>query len=192
MARNFTVVSADAFETLQLNAGVLLTTFDPANPVTPDDSAILATTTGGINIVCKPTYSDLAEDIDNVPNGMKEMMHLDYWDCNIGFTSLKFNAANTKWALGSADVDSTNKGYTVVKPRYKLSQDDFSAIYWVGDMANGGLAAVKLDNAISSSGLSIQTTKNGKGQSQQTITGHPSIDAQDVVPMEFYFIPPET
>lgn len=191
MARNFTIVSSDAFDTLQLDAGVLLTSFDPADPETPDDDDIIATTTGGINIVCQPTYSDLAEDVDNVPNGMKEFMHLDSWDCNIGFTSLKFNAANTKWALGSADVEEKT-GYTLVKPRQKLNQSDFSAIYWVGDMANGGLAAVKLFNAISSSGLSIQTTKNGKGQNQQTITGHPSIDAQDVVPMEFYFIPPES
>lgn len=188
--RNFTVISADAFDTLQLDAGVVLTAFDPANPTTPENDAILATTTGGINIVCQPTYSDLAEDVDNAPNGMKEFMHLDSWDCNIGFTSLKFNAANTKWALGAADVEQKT-GYTIVKPRRDLSQSDFSDIYWAGNMANGGIAAVKLMNAISSAGLNIQTTKNGKGQSQQTITGHPSVSAQDVVPMEFYFIPPE-
>ena len=45
-------------------------------------------------------------------------------------------------------------------------------------------------NAISSDGLSIQTTKNGKGQSTQTISGHPSVTAPDVVPMEFYDIDP--
>jgi len=185
----FTTISADAFDTLQLDAGVLLTKFNPANPVRPDSDDIIATTTGGIQVTCKPTYSDLAEDVDNAQNGLKEYMHLDSWECSIGFTSLKFNGDNTKWALGSADK-TAGTGYTKVVPRRNLSQDDFSTIWWVGDKANGGAVAVKLLNAISSDGLSIQTTKNGKGQSTQTIFGHPSVTAPDVVPMEFYDIDP--
>ena len=34
----YTKISADAFQELQLNAGVLLSTFDPANPAAPADS----------------------------------------------------------------------------------------------------------------------------------------------------------
>lgn len=185
----FTTLSSDAFDTLQLDAGVLLTRFNPANPVRPSSDDIIATTTGGIQVTCKPTYSDLAEDVDNAQNGLKEYMHLDSWECSIGFTSLKFNGDNTKWALGSADKTAST-GYTKVVPRRNLSQSDFSTIWWVGDKANGGAVAVKLMNAISSDGLSIQTTKNGKGQSTQTISGHPSVSAPDVVPMEFYDIDP--
>jgi len=48
------------------------------------------------------------------------------------------------------------------------------------------MVAVKLINALSTGGFSLQTTKNGKGQISLTITGHVSINAQDVVPMEFY------
>lgn len=185
----FTTLPADAFDTLQLDAGVLLTKFNPANPVRPDSDDILATTTGGINVVCKPTYSDLAEDVDNAMNGLKEYKHLDSWECSISFTSLKFNGDNTKWALGSADK-TEGTGYTKVVPRRNLDQSDFSTIWWVGDKANGGAVAVKLMNALSSDGLSIQTTKNGKGQSTQTISGNPSVTAPDVVPMEFYDIDP--
>ena len=71
----FTTLSSDAFDTLQLDAGVLLTKFNPANPVRPDSDDIIATTTGGIQVTCKPTYSDLAEDVDNPQNGLKEYMH---------------------------------------------------------------------------------------------------------------------
>jgi hypothetical protein len=68
-----------------------------------------------------------------------------------------------------------------------LKQTDFTpAIWWVGDKANGGYAAIKLLNALSSGGLSIQTTKRGKGQTAVTLTGYVSINAQGVVPMEFY------
>ncbi|MBR4550595.1 MAG: hypothetical protein IKO83_11865 [Oscillospiraceae bacterium] len=60
----------------------------------------------------------------------------------------------------------------------------------MGDKANGGAYAVKLMHALSNGGLSIQSTKNGKGQNAVTLMGHVSIHAQDVVPMEFYELDP--
>lgn len=183
----FTQVSEDAFEALQLDAGVLLSKFDPASPVKPASEDIIATTTGGINVVCAPTYSDFGEDVDNVPNNMMEFKHLDGWDCSMSFSSIKFNAANTRWALGAAD-STAGSGYTRITPRRDLDLGDFGDIWWVGDKANGGAYAVKLLNALSTGGLNIQSTKNGKGTNQMTIMGHVSINAQDVMPMEFYDI----
>ena len=186
----FTVVSTDAFDELQLDAGVLLSTFDIAHPYTePSDSAIIATTTGGINPVCAPTYEDLAEDVDNVPNNMMEFKKLSGWDCSMSFSSIKFNAENIAWSLGAADTTSAT-GYTKIVPRRNLAQTDFDDIWWVGDKANGGAVAIKLLNALSTGGLNIQTTKNGKGTNAITLTGHVSIDAQDTMPMEFYDIDP--
>jgi hypothetical protein len=186
----YSVISVDAFDALQLDAGVLLTNFDVTNPyVTPASEDILATTTGGINPTCVPQYSDLAEDVDNVPNGMKEFKHLDGWEAKMAFTSIKFNAANTKWALGAADTELLENGVTKITPRKDLKQTDFQDLWWVGDKANGGAYAIKLLNALSTGGLNIQSSKNGKGTNQVEVTGHPSIDAQDVMPMEIYDIP---
>ena len=189
----FTVIATDAFDALQVDAGVLLTNFDPSNPYkTPESSDILATTTGGVNPTCAPTYSDYGEDVDNVPNNMMEFKHLDGWEAKMAFSSIKFNAANTKWALGAADTELLENGVTKIKPRRDLSQSDFADLWWVGDKANGGAYAIKLLNALSTSGLNIQSTKNGKGTNQIEVTGHVSIDAQDVMPMEIYDIPAET
>ncbi len=187
----FTQIAEDAFDALQLDAGVLLSTFDPANPVKPESADIIATTSGGINPVCEPTFSDFGEDVDNVPNNMMEFKHLDGWNCTMSFTSLKFNAANTKWALGAAD-ETTGAGFTKIVPRRNLKTDlsDFSDVWWVGDKANGGAFAVRLMNALSTGGLNIQSTKNGKGTSGVTLTGHVSIKAQDTMPMEFYDFDP--
>ena len=188
----FTVISTDAFDALQVDAGVLLTSFDPSNPyVTPASEDILATTTGGINPTCAPTYSDYGEDVDNVPNNMMEFKHLDGWEAKMAFSSIKFNAANTKWALGAADTELLSNGVTKVKPRRDLAQSDFQDLWWVGDKANGGAYAIKLLNALSTGGLNIQSTKNGKGTNSIEVTGHVSINAQDVMPMEIYDIPPE-
>ena len=186
----FTLVSEDAFEELQLDAGVLLSTFDISSPYTePASGSIIATTTGGINPVCAPTYEDLAEDVDNVPNNMKEFKKLSGWDCSMSFSSIKFNAENIRWSLGAADTTS-GTGYTKIVPRRDLDQSDFRDIWWVGDKANGGAVAIKLINALSTGGLNIQTTKNGKGTNAMTLTGHVSINNQSTMPMEFYDIAP--
>jgi hypothetical protein len=131
----------------------------------------------------------LAEDVDNVPNGMKEFKHLDSWEAKMAFTSIKFNAANTKWALGAADTELLENGVTKITPRKDLKQTDFQDLWWVGDKANGGAYAIKLLNALSTGGLNIQSSKNGKGTNQVEVTGHPSIAAQNVMPMEIYDIP---
>lgn len=186
----FTRIAEDAFDQLQTDAGVILVDFDPANPVEPQSEDIIATTTGGINVVCQPSFSDFGEDVDNVPLNMMEFKHLDSWDCHMSFTSLKFNAANTKLALGAAD-QTTATGYRKIAPRRDLKLTDFTdALWWVGDKANGGAYAVCLKNALSTGGLSIQTGKNAKGTSPMEIYGHVSASAQDEMPMEFYEIDP--
>lgn len=184
----FTVIPQDTFDGLQLDAGVLLNTFDPATPTAPDDEDIICATTGGITVACVPTFSDLGEDVDNVPNNMKELKHLDGWDCTMSTTSLGTSPALIKMALGCADIDSTDTSKIV--PRADLKQSDFSDIWWVGDRADGGMVAVQLKNALSTGGFSLQTTKNGKGQIALAITGHVSISAQKEVPMVFYSADP--
>ena len=82
-----TKIPQNTFEGLQVDAGVLLTTFDPTDPEITD-AAIICATTGGITVSCVPTYSDYGEDVDNCPNNMKELKRLDSWECKISTTSL--------------------------------------------------------------------------------------------------------
>lgn len=179
----FTKIPQSTFNALQLDAGVLLKTFNPASP-NVQDTDIICATTGGVNPSCVPTFSDFGEDVDNAPNNMKEFKHLDGWDCSIATTALGTSPALIKMALGCADIDGLDS--TKIVPRASLSQDDFTDIWWVGDKANGGFVAIKLKNALSTGGFSLQTTKNGKGTVALTITGHVSINAPSEVPMEFY------
>lgn len=189
----FTKVASDAFESLQLDAGVLLSAFDPENPyVAPTDSTIIAITTGGINTVCEPTYEDFGEDVDNVPNNMMEFKKLTGWNCTMGFSSIKFNAANVAWSLGASTTSTLANGVKKIVPNRDLALADFADIWWVGDKANGGAFAVRLINALSTGGLNIQSNKNGKGTNAVTLTGHVSINSQSVMPMEFYDIPPQS
>lgn len=178
----FSKISQEAFDEFQVDAGVLLNSFNTEAPELVDENIICATT-GGINPTCVPTYSDWGEDVDNVPNGMKELMRLDGWETTLGFNALNTTPAVIRMALGAADVDVSSGKIT---PRRELKDTDFSDVWWVGDRSDGGLVAIRLINALSTSGFSLQTTKNGKGQIAVTLAGHVSIKEQDVVPMEFY------
>lgn len=186
----FTAIPKDTFEQLQLDAGVILKTFDIENIPEDITKDILCATTGGINATCVPTYSDLGEDVDNCPVNMKELKHLDSWEAKLSFTGLGTGRDLIKWTLGAADIDTATP--QAIKPRRDLKQDDFADIWWVGDRADGGLVAIKLINALSTGGFSIQTTKSGKGQTSVELTGHVSIDEQDTMPMEFYSMDPES
>lgn len=180
----FTVVPQDAFNDLQVDAGVLLKTFNPASPAAPQDEDIICATTGGINVVCTPTFSDYGEDVDNVPNNMMEFKHLDGWDCSMSTTCLGTSPELIRMSLGAADINADTGAIT---PRRNLLQSDFQdSIWWVGDKADGGMVAVELKHALSTGGFSLQTTKNGKGQISLTLTGHVSLSAQDTMPMVFY------
>lgn len=116
----FTIISQEAFPQIQADAGVILNKFDPENPKAPADADIVTATTGGINVVCTPTYSDWGEDIDNVPDDMKEFKHLDGWECTFSFTALGTSPEAIRLVLGSADITG-NK----VAPRRDLKQTDF-------------------------------------------------------------------
>lgn len=180
----FTVIPENTFSELQLNAGVLLNKFTPANATAPADEDIICATTGGITVSCIPTFSDLGEDVDNCPKNTKELKHLDGWDCKMSTTALGTSPANIKLSLGCADVDGTDT--TKIVPRVDLAQSDFSDIWWVGDRADGGMVAIQLKNALSTGGFSLKTTDNGKGQITVELTGHVSIKNQSEVPMVFY------
>ena len=179
----FTIIPQDTFDELQLDAGILLNTFNPASPDVQDEDIVCATT-GGITVACVPTFSDFGEDVDNCPNNTKELKHLDSWDCGLSTTALGTSPELIKLQLGAADIDGTNQ--SLIKPRRDLAQTDFAHLWWVGDKVGGGFVAVKILNALSDGGFSLQTTKNGKGTNSLSIKGHVSIEDQDTIPMEFY------
>lgn len=180
MAGKFTKIPTDTFESLQTDAGVLLKSFEPSTAAFDEDDIITATT-GGITASCVPTYSDMGEDVDNCPNGMLELMNLDGWECRLGFTALSFKAESIKLALGCATLSSN-----AISPKQTLAKSDFQDIWWVGDKKDGGMVAIRLINALNTGGLSLTTTKNGKGTLAFDLRGHYSIDNQNQVPMEIY------
>ena len=173
----YTKIPETTFQNLQLNAGVLLSAFNPESATVANES-IIGATTGGVNFTATPTYSDKGEDIDNCPKNMKELKKLDYWDINMSGTYVTVDANAVKSLVGAADV-SGNK----ITPRNDVLLTDFTDIWWVGDYSdkngetNGGFVAIHMMNALSTGGFAIQSSDNGKGNFAFTYTAHYSMSA---------------
>ena len=182
----YTKIPETTFQNLQLNAGVLLSAFDPGTATVANES-IIGATTGGVNFTATPTFSDYGEDIDNCPKNMKELKKLDAWEISMSGTYVTVDANAVKALVGAADV-SGNK----ITPRNDLELTDFTDIWWVGDYSdkngetNGGFVAIHMMNALSTGGFAIQSSDNGKGNFAFTYTAHYSMSAQGTVPFEVY------
>ena len=182
----YTKIPETTFKNLQLNAGVLLSAFNPESATVANES-IIGATTGGINFTATPTFSDQGEDIDNCPKNMKELKKLDSWEINLSGTYVTVDANAVKALVGAADVTG-NK----ITPRNDLKLTDFTDVWWVGDYSdqngetNGGFVAIHMMNALSTGGFAIKSSDNGKGNFAFTYTAHYSMSAQDTVPFEVY------
>ena len=182
----YTKIPETTFKNLQLNAGVLLSAFNPESATVANES-IIGATTGGVNFTATPTFSDYGEDIDNCPKNMKELKKLDAWEISMSGTYVTVDANAVKSLVGAADATG-NK----ITPRNDLKLTDFTDVWWVGDYSdkngetNGGFVAIHMMNALSTGGFAIQSSDNGKGNFAFTYTAHYSMDAQDTVPFEVY------
>lgn len=185
----FTQIPANTFKELQLNAGILLYDFVPAE-ASFSVSDILGATTGGINFTAQAEFIDFAEDIDNARKNMKEFKVLDEWTATMSGTFVSMTPALAKLLVGAGVIDATDA--TKIVPRIDLDQSDFSDLWWVGDYSdkhgktNGGFMAIHLLNALSTGGFQIQTGDKAKGNWSFEFTGHYSIAAPETVPYEIY------
>nr|DAL24803.1 MAG TPA_asm: major tail protein [Caudoviricetes sp.] len=185
----FTKIPSDAFQKLQINAGILTTDFTPASGEIGVEGQIGATT-GGVTFTATPTFSDFGEDIDNCPKNMKELKKIDSWEAKMTGTLVNADTAIAKRLCGAADIGMTDT--TKVTPRNDLKDADFDDIWLVGDYSdkngakNGGFIAIHMLNALSTGGFQLKTADNAKGQFAFEFTGHYSMSAQDTVPFEIY------
>ena len=186
----FTQIPSDTFKKLQLNAGVLATTFEPSTG-TLTATNVIGATTGGISFEATPEFEDFGEDIDNCPKNTMELKKLTSWEVVLSGTFVTMDTAVAKSVTGAADIDGSDP--TKVVPRNDVDvEKDFSDIWFVGDYSDentgesAGFIAIKVANALSTGGFKLQTSDKGKGNFEFEYTGHYSMSAQDTVPFEVY------
>ena len=184
----FTQIPIDTFKELQMNAGILVKTF---NPLTGEIGDIVGATSGGVSFSASPTYTDFGEDIDNCPKNTMELKKLDSWDSvAMSGTFVSVTKDLVKKLVAVADIDADNEIHII--PRNDVLLTDFDDIWWIGDYSDvntgedAGFLAIHLFNALSTGGFQIQSGDKAKGTFAFEFTGHYSINAQDTVPFEIY------
>lgn len=183
----YTQVRADAFQTLQMNAGIIVDSFNPATGVIGN---ILGSTTGGFAFASNPTYQDFGEDVDNVPPNTWQLKKILYFDPSVSGTFLTVTASHARSLTGAADVDSDDSTHVI--PRNSLKSSDFADVWVIGDYsdvntgAEAGYMAVHLMNVLNTAGVQWQSNKDGKGQFSFEYHGHYDLADIDTVPFEIY------
>lgn len=182
----YTQIPQDTFKELVMNAGILLSSFDPSTAEVAANS-IIGATSGDVTFVATPTFTDLGEDINNCPKNMKELKRLESWETKVSGTFVSVNVANAKAMTAAADEVSGK-----ITPRNDIAESDFRDIWLVADYSdkngkkNGGYLAIHMLNSLSTGGFQLKTGDQSKGQFSFEFTGHYSINAQDTPPFEIY------
>lgn len=183
----YTQIPANTFQNLQMNAGILVDSFDPS---TGEFVNIIGATTGGTTFQDALSWKDFGEDIDNCPKNTKELKKVDQHDVTMAGTFLTVDASTAKRLAAVADIDAEDNTHII--PRNDVLTTDFEDIWWVGDYsdentgASAGFIAIRLMNALNTGGFQIKSTDKDKGQFAFTFTGHYSIANQDQVPYDMY------
>ena len=190
MALAYTKYPTNAFETLQINAGVVAKAFDPATGQLAN-ADILGATTGGIQFTATPNFTDFGEDVDNVPNNTKQLKVLGDYDVHMSGNFVSVSQATAKLLVGAATLTAASGK---IEPKPDLDDADFTDIWFIGDYGdrtgNGGFVAIKLIDALNTAGFSLQTQKNNKGQFAFDFQGHYDLtDENRTPPFEIYVKP---
>ena len=95
---------------------------------------------------------------------------------------------STTSGIGGEDADGDHFIMHAISPNKNLKSSDFQDLYAAFNLLDGiSWVVIKINNALSTGGYQLTTSKNGKGQTAITIEGHPTIEAGQFAPFTIYW-----
>ena len=169
---------------LQLNAGVLLTTYTKGTDINEDD--IIGATRGGGSFTAVPTVHQAA--VDGAPTYTKGLERVDDWVITLNATMVEVSDEAISRALG-VGVTKTETGTGTTKDttftvKRTVNDADYKDLYWVGDLSNGQNVVIEIKNALNTSGLNLTFSDRGEGTYALALIGHFTTDDLDTAPFE--------
>lgn len=169
---------------LQLNAGVLLTTYTKGTDI--DENDIIGATRGGGSFTAVPTVHQAA--VDGAPTYTKGLERVDDWVITLNATMVEVSDEAISRALG-VGVTKTETGTGTTKDttftvKRTVNDADYKDLYWVGDLSNGQNVVIKIKNALNTSGLNLTFSDRGEGTYALALIGHFTTDDLDTAPFE--------
>ena len=167
-------IRSDAFKNLQLNAGIFLVDYDWSSYADADalktaiktaintPSNILGVTRGGGSFTV--TREMRTPEVDGMRYAFKGADFVDSADAYLSGTMLEVNALNWKRLLGTGDTSTSGKKTTLtMHTAINPDSDYLSKLAWVGDVADGRVVLIELDNAFNTQDFSFTFTDKGEG-----------------------------
>lgn len=167
-------IRADAFKNLQLNAGIFLVDLDYSSitdaaalktaitSAITDGTKILGVTRGGGNFTV--TRESRTPEVDGLRYAFKGADFVDSADAYLSGTLLEVNPTNFKRLLGTGETTTTGKKTTVTMHTAIDPETDYiDSLCWVGDISDGRLVLIELDNAFNTADFSLAFTDKGEG-----------------------------
>lgn len=167
-------IRKEAFDNLQLNAGIFLANFDHSaitdatalktalKTAITDGEKLLGVTRGGGSFTV--TKEVRTPEVDGVRYAFKGQDFIDSADAYLAGTLLEVNPVNFKRLLSTGEVKTEGKKtivtmHTAVNPE----TDYIESLIWIGDIADGRLVMIELDNAFNTQDFSLTFTDKGEG-----------------------------
>ena len=167
-------IRSAAFENLQLNAGIFLVGFDHSNiadstalkaaikTALADDTKILGVTRGGGSFTV--TRETRTPEVDGIRYAFKGADFIDSADAYLSGTLLEVTPNNFKRLLGTGDATTSGKKTTITfHTAVDKDTDYIDELAWVGDIADGRMVLIELDNAFNTQDFSLTFTDKGEG-----------------------------
>lgn len=195
-------IRSEGFQNLQLNAGVFLVNFDYSSIANADalktaiataletQSNILGMTrSGGSFTVTRETRTP---EVDGMRFPFVGADFVDSADAYLSGTLLEVVPINMKRLLGTGDTSTSGKKTTVTMRTAIQTTDYISHLCWVGDINDGGLVLIELDNAFNTQDFTM--TFVDKGEGTMTFEFHArqaSVSDYDTAPFRVVFFDPD-
>lgn len=191
-------VPSDTFETIQMDAGIICTTFTPSTGAV--SGIIGALGSDGFKFASNPKIEDYGSDIANIPDGTMQMQVIKGYDPtatgnfkNVTNELLKMLEASAAYDTTGGSADTTH----IIPQAGFVDLNAFQTLYFVGNYSNhntgtgstapyAGYMVVVIKNALNRTGFQWQTVKDGKGTFAFEFHGHYDLEDVSEQPFEYY------
>lgn len=168
-------IRSEAFQNLQLNAGIFLVDYDYssitdatalksalATLVSGNSDKILGVTRGGGSFTV--TREIRTPEVDGMRYPFKGADFVDSVDAYLSGTELEVVPENFKRILGTGSSTTSGKKTTIkMRTAINSATDYIESLVWIGDLANGKVVLIKLDNAFNTADFNLTFTDKGEG-----------------------------
>ena len=192
-------IRPETFQKLQLNAGIFIKNLTIGSDADALKSAIRTAIQAGTDILgvtrgggsFNVTKESRQPELDGLRYRFKGDTFIDSVDAYLSTTLVETTPANFALGLSTANVSTSGKKTTITMNTAISDNDYIESLCWVGDLANGSLVVIELQNALNTADLAFTFTDKGEGTFPVELHAHQAnVSDYDQAPFAVYFLEP--